>query len=107
MNLEDFGIAIQHHFGGGVYVKETHIPAMHVLDQHSHKFDHLSFLASGRVLLEVGGDSTIYDGPIMLTIKAGKRHKVTTYTDTLWLCIHATNETDEDTIDEVLIHEAY
>ena len=40
---------IQHHFGGGVYAKETFIPAGKWLVQHIHKFDHLSVLAQGSI----------------------------------------------------------
>ena len=38
---------VRHHFGGGVYAKETFIPADKWLVQHTHKFDHLSVLAQG------------------------------------------------------------
>ena len=34
---------------------------------------------------------------------AGKHHGVKSLTDVVWYCIHATDCTDEDEIDEVLI----
>ena len=42
MTLDD--LKITHHFGGGVYVKQTFVPANTVLEQHKHTFDHLSFV---------------------------------------------------------------
>lgn len=94
---------ITHHFGGGVYAKETRIPANSWLVQHAHKFDHLSILAEGSVELIIDGESKIINAPACLTIKANKHHGVRSITDVIWYCIHATECTDEDTVDEVLI----
>ena len=94
---------IRHHFGGGVYAKETIIPAGKWLVQHAHKFDHLSVLAQGSIELIVDGAVTVVNAPACLTIKAGKHHGVKSLTDVIWYCIHATECTDEDEIDDVLI----
>jgi quercetin dioxygenase-like cupin family protein len=95
--------AIAHLFGGGVYLKETRIPAGMVLVQHKHAHDHLSYLASGIVELQVDGITRTIEGPVGLTIEAGKHHGVKTLTDALWLCIHATDCEDEEGVDETLI----
>ena len=94
---------IEHHFGAGVYAKETRIPAGHVLVQHKHKHDHLSILAAGVVDLTVDGQTKRVAAPACLTIVAGKHHGVTAITDVVWYCVHATDCTDIDQIDEVLI----
>ena len=94
---------IHHHFSSGVYAKETRIPAGHVLVQHAHKYGHLSILASGSVELLVDGIKSIVEAPACLTIAAGKHHGVKSLTDVVWYCVHATDCTDEDDIDEVLI----
>ena len=94
---------IHHHFSSGVYAKETRIPAGHVLVQHAHKYGHLSILASGSVELLVDGVKSVVDAPACLTIAAGKHHGVKSLTDVVWYCVHATDCTDEDDIDEVLI----
>ncbi len=41
----------------------------------------------------------------MLTIAAGKAHKVTALTDVRWLCVHATSETDPAAVDAAILHE--
>ena len=94
---------INHHFSAGVYAKETFIPAGHVLVQHKHKFSHLSILASGLIELMVDGERKIIHAPACLTIEADKHHGVKSLTDVVWYCIHATECTDMDEIDEVLI----
>ena len=94
---------IKHHFSAGVYAKETHIPAGHVLVQHKHKFDHLSILASGSIELMVDGERSVVHAPACLTIAANKHHGVKSLTDVVWYCVHATECVDESEIDEVLI----
>jgi quercetin dioxygenase-like cupin family protein len=97
------GVGITHHFGGGVYAKETRIPAGRMLGQHAHRFDHLSILASGRVRVTVDGESREVEGPACLVIAAGKVHEVLSLTDAVWYCIHATNCTEADEVDAELI----
>ena len=94
---------IQHHFSSGVYAKETRIPAGFVLVQHAHKHDHLSILASGSVELVVDGVKSVVYAPGCLTIAAGKHHGIKSLTDVVWYCVHATNCTDENEVDETLI----
>lgn len=94
---------INHYFGAGVYAKETRIPAGNILVQHKHKYDHLSVLASGSVELVVDGVKSIVHAPACLTIQANKHHGVKSLTNVVWYCIHATECTDMDEIDNVLI----
>jgi mannose-6-phosphate isomerase-like protein (cupin superfamily) len=99
----DLGIA--HHFGGGVYAKETHVGAGHVLVQHKHEHAHLSILACGTVEVQVDGVRSILAAPACITIEAGKHHGIRALTDVVWYCIHATDCTDPGAVDEVLIAE--
>ena len=101
MKLDD--IDIKHHFAGGVYAKETRIPAGVTLTQHVHKYDHLSILSSGTAVVMVDGVSTPYTGPRFLNIVAGKAHSVTAVTDVLWFCVHATEETDAGKVDAAIV----
>ena len=101
MSLDSLGIA--HFFGGGVYVKETRIPADMRLTQHVHAHDHLSILASGTVIVTVDGSKIELSAPACLTVVAGKSHEVVSITDAVWYCIHASDETDSRNIDKVLI----
>lgn len=100
---KELGVAVVHHFAGGLYCKETRIPAGVKLTQHRHSFDHLSVLAHGRVLLTVDGVTTEHTAPAFLTIAAGKEHEVTSLTDTVWGCLHATECTDPELVDQQLV----
>jgi quercetin dioxygenase-like cupin family protein len=93
-----------HHFAGGVYCKEMRVQENFEIMQHKHNYDHLSVLAEGCAVVEYeDGDVQTYFSPAVIEIKAGKNHKITAISDILWLCIHATDETDETKVDEVLI----
>jgi len=97
---------IHHHFSSGVYAKETRIPAGHYLVQHIHSHDHLSILASGSIELLVDGNRQTITAPACITISAGKHHAVRSLTDVVWYCVHATDCTDADEVDAVLIEPA-
>jgi quercetin dioxygenase-like cupin family protein len=60
-------------------------------------------LAKGGVTVEVEGVRTEYKAPACINILAGQHHTITAHEDSVWFCIHATQETDADKIDEVLI----
>ena len=97
------GVGIVHHFGGGVYAKETLIPAGKVLSQHSHLHDHLSILAFGVVRLTTPEGSREISGPTCITIPAGIAHQITALTNVAWYCIHATEDTNSETVDASIL----
>lgn len=93
-----------HHFSSGVYAKQMHLPKGYFAISHKHNYDHLSLLAQGKVVVRTDeSEPQEYTGPCCLTIKAGLNHEITALEDSVWFCIHATEETDVDHIDEVLI----
>jgi len=94
---------ISHHFGGGVYAKESHVKTGQILVQHKHEHAHLSVLACGTVEVMVDGVRSVVSGPACLTIEAGKHHGIRALTDAVWYCIHATDCTDAAQVDDVLI----
>lgn len=96
---------VAHHFGGGVYAKETIVPKGMRLMQHRHSYDHLSVLASGIVVVRCNDSETVYTAPACITIAANKFHEVEAIEDSVWFCIHATDCTDSEHVDNVLIGE--
>lgn len=96
-------LAITHHFGGGVYAKETLVKAGQILVQHKHAHDHLSILASGKVEMLVDGVRSEITGPVCVTIRAGRYHGIKALTDVAWYCIHATDCIDPEHVDEVIV----
>ena len=83
-----------HHFGGKVYAKQYTLAAGASIVQHRHSFDHLSILASGKVMIHVDGETTELEGPACITIQAQKHHAIKALTDTVWFCVHAFDDHD-------------
>ena len=101
--LEINGVKVEHHFGGGVYAKETFIPFGVVLTQHIHPHAHLSILAKGRVIVEAGTLKQEFEAPACLTIAEGVEHRVQALEDAIWYCIHATADTEPSTVDTSIL----
>lgn len=78
------------------------MPADYLMLHHKHTFSHLSILASGSIELIVDNVKKNVHAPACLTISANEHHGIKSLTDVVWYCIHATDCTDEDKIDETL-----
>ena len=96
-------LGIIHHFSGGVYAKQMHIPKDHLIVSHKHEHDHMSILAVGSVLVQTDDSDQEYTAPACIEIKKNVHHAIIALEDTVWYCIHATDETDADKVDEVFI----
>ena len=90
---------ISHHFAGGIYAKQTVIPAGMVLAQHRHEFAHLSILATGAVMLACDGQSRVLRAPCCVTIPPNTHHLVRALTDSVWYCLWPDEAPDEDRIE--------
>jgi quercetin dioxygenase-like cupin family protein len=96
-------LGIQHHFSSGVYAKQMLLPKGYFAVSHAHNYDHLSVLASGKVIVNTDDSEHTYTAPACITIEKHKNHSVTALEDAVWFCIHATEETDASKVDDVLI----
>lgn len=96
-------VATVHHFSAGVYAREMRLLGGMQAITHAHKYDHLSILAAGIAVVKAGDSLTTYHAPACIEIKAGIPHSILAIEDVTWFCIHATDETDEAKLDEVLI----
>jgi quercetin dioxygenase-like cupin family protein len=92
-----------HHFSSGMYAKQMNIPAGYSAFQHKHEYDHLSILATGRVIVQTDDGQVEYTAPSCITIKQNINHAIHALEDSTWFCIHVTDETDEEEVDKVLI----
>jgi len=92
---------VQHFFAGGLYDKQMTIKTDGYIAGHVHNFDHMSILAKGSVIVDLNGVKTRYDAPAVITIKKGQSHDVHPLEESVWYCLHATDLTDPDEIDEM------
>jgi quercetin dioxygenase-like cupin family protein len=68
---------------------------------HTHPFDHLTLLASGRLQVTVDGQVSEFAAPHMVYIKADKVHELVALEDgTVAYCIHALR--DGNGVDDIL-----
>ena len=96
---------ITHTFSDGLYAKQMTIPKGFVIGKHLHSFSHLSILAKGKVIVKTDAEEVLYEAPACIEIKKMVRHMITALEDASWFCIHATDETNIENIDEVLTQE--
>ena len=99
----EIDLGTQHHFSDGLYAKEMIIPKGYAAGMHKHEYSHLSILSKGRVIVRTDEYNKEYVAPVCIDIKAGINHTIEALEDSVWFCIHATEETDIAKIDEVLI----
>lgn len=96
---------IEHHFSNNLYAKEITLDKDSIVVQHKHKFDHLSILAKGKVIVLFEDDAVEYIAPACINIVKDVDHAIKALEDSVWYCVHATDETDATKVDEVLIKE--
>jgi hypothetical protein len=98
---------VEHHFLPGVYAKEMRLPKGFMAFSHAHPFDHRSLYIGGPVLVRTDDTEKRYPAPAgCIDIAAGVVHSITAEGDVMWFCVHETDETDVNKIDDVLIGRA-
>ena len=96
-------VEIEHYFAGGVYAKQMRIGKNCKIPTHRHVYDHLSVLAQGRVRVTVSKITQEYTAPAAIEIKKDLVHTIEALEDTVWYCIHATEETDPESANNTII----
>jgi len=94
---------VVNHFSDGLYAKQMVIPKGFTACQHKHHYSHLSILAKGRVIVRTDDYNQEYVAPACIEIKAEIYHQIEALEDSVWFCIHATNEADAEEAEKLLI----
>ena len=102
---------ITHRFAPGVYTKEMYVPAGCMITGAIHKTEHISIFLEGKMLVPDETGKTIeINGPIVEVAKPGIKRIGIVLEPVRWITIHATDVTDLDELDEMLLtndpHEA-
>lgn len=94
---------VHHHFAPGVYMRELRIPQGAVLTGKIHRTEHLNILAKGdiSVLTEHGVERL--KAPCVIKSSPGIKRAGYAHEDTVWICVHATTETDLQKLEAELI----
>lgn len=99
---------LTHTFSDGMYVREIFIPKGMLIVGKIHKHSHPNFLLKGEVsvVTEENGVERL-KAPLSIISKAGTKRVVYAHDDTVWVTVHATDETDLDKIEEQVIAKNY
>lgn len=87
----DGTVEAAHFFGAGVYVRRQSIKAGQTIRMHVHTYDHITVVMGFGRMLTDDEDIAVIPGQV-IEVKAGKRHAFEASTDTLWFCIHPSDE---------------
>jgi len=93
----------QHHFAPGIYVRELFIPAGTVLTGKIHRHELMNILVSGTIQVTTDTGVTELTGPKIYNSPPGMKKAAYAITDTIWLNIHPTTETDLVKIEDEFI----
>ena len=107
-NVEQIDLKVVHHFAPGVYARELHVPKGVMLTGKIHRTEHLNILSKGKITVftEDGGTKTL-TAPCTLVSTPGTKRVGYAHEDTVWICIHPTDETDLEKLEADLIAPSY
>jgi hypothetical protein len=100
---------LNHLFGGGIYCREILLPAGSTCVGKLHKTKHPNFIMRGRCIVT----TNMVDDPIEIVAPAyffsdiGTKKVVHAIEDTVWVTVHATEETDVEIIEDQLVAKSY
>jgi len=97
---------VTNHFGPGIYIREVAIPADTVVIGHSHKGPCLNVLVKGSMrIIDPGGIPRVIEAPLIFTTGPGRK-VAHVLTDAVFQNIFATEETDLDALESLLIEKS-
>lgn len=94
---------VVHHFGPGVYIREVTMPAGAFVLGHRHKFLHTNILIQGKLkFMCEDGVVREFSAPMVMQGKPGRKLAYI-LEDTIWQNVYATDETDVEKLEEMLL----
>lgn len=96
---------VQHHFGPGIYMREAFLPAGTYVMGHAHKDEHMNIMLKGKMAVIVNGEAKVIEGPYIFTGQPGRKLAYI-IEDTIFLNAYATNETDVDALEEMVVEKS-
>lgn len=98
-----FELPTTHHFAPGMYARELFIPAGMVLTGKTHRQAHLNMLVKGDITVWIDGGMRRVQAPVTFVSQPGTKRVGHAHTDTIWITVHATKETDLEKIEAEVI----
>jgi len=93
-----------HHFADGIYGRELHLPKGTILTGAIHRGRTLNIIPKGRIQVSAVGEvPRIIEAPACFVSEAGSRRAGIALEDTIWINVHASEETDLGKLEAELI----
>lgn len=92
---------VRESLSGGLYLRELFVPKGTLATGKIHKVPHFNIIAQGTV--SVVGEGKRIKAPYWFASPGGTKKAIYAHTDTLWITVHPTEETDITKIEEALI----
>lgn len=96
-----------HRFAKGLYAREIFIPKGTLLTGKIHKQEHLNIVAQGEISVLTEAGPQRIKAPFTIVSQPGTKRVGYAHEDTVWITVHATDETDVEKIDSDLVVDTY
>jgi quercetin dioxygenase-like cupin family protein len=102
LNMPQVEPNIIHRFGPGIYIREMSVPAGTMFIGHAHKYPHTNILLAGSVVVQINGDMQTIHAPSIFVAAPGRKLAYV-IDDCVWQNIYATEETDIEKLEVMLV----
>lgn len=103
LKLPQVECPLTHTFGPGIYMREVVIPAGSFVIGHHHNYEHTNIMLCGHATsINDDGSTTDFVAPMMYIGKPGRK-VLYVHSDTVWLNVFATDETDVEALEARLL----
>ncbi len=107
LKLPQVETPITHRFSKGIYAREMFIPKGTLLIGKIHKFENLNIISQGDISVLTEEGVKRIKAPCTIVSPPGAKRVGYAHEDTTWTCIHATEETDLEKIEEEVIAKTF
>jgi len=101
--IKEGELPLTHTFSDGVYAREIFMPKGMLIIGHIHNTTHLNIVSTGKALVSINGVVEEITAPYTFESKAGTRKVLYIMEDMFWTTIHRTDETDIETIENIMV----
>ena len=91
------------YFSYGLYARELYIPKNITVVGKLHKYPQMNILTKGKLQVLVDEEIKILEAPCVICSPAGTKRIAYALEDSIWITIHATEETNVDKIEQYFI----
>lgn len=105
--LPQADVPVTHHYAKGVYGREMFIPKGTIIFGKIHRYETLNILVKGDITVVTETGRKRITPPFVAVSPPGTKRGGYAHEDSIWLCIHGTNETDLEKIEKEVIAKGF